>query len=163
MKDYVFLILILVLAVVPPIFSKIIEPLKNRKTSKDGFTNYTLGGASGNYPCAENNVLVQDTYPITGINGVSDESAEKMWKRYPIFEVGSYKQMTNNIRYPNNPDDARCMPANFCYALYKDRDMGSNIVTPLPPVNPNSGTRIGYFATGDNLLPYRTDVPNILY
>lgn len=157
MKDYLFIFLILVLAVVPPIFSKMSESFKNKN---EGFT---LGGASGDYPCAENTVLLQDTYPTTGINGVSDETANKMWWRYPIFEVGSFKQMTNNIRYPNNPDDARCTPADVCYALYKDKNMGSNIVTPLPPVDPNSGTRVGYFATDENLLPFRTDVANILY
>jgi hypothetical protein len=160
MKDYLFLILILVLALAPPIFFKITESLKN---NKDGFANYTLGVATGDYPVSQTNVLVQDTYPITGNKGVSDETAQKMWWRYPIFEVGSYKQMTNNIRYPNNPDDARCTPADVCYALYKDKDLGSNIVTPLPPVDPNSGTRVGYFATDENLMPFRTDVPNILY
>lgn len=159
MKDYLFIFLILVLALVPPIFSKMSESFKN-KNKNEGFT---LGGASGDYPCAENNVLVQDTYPITGINSVSDESGSKMWWRYPIFEVGSFKQMTNNIRYPNNPDDARCTAADFCYALYKDKKIGSNIVTPLPPVDPNSGTRVGYFATDENLLPFRTDAANILY
>jgi hypothetical protein len=157
MKDYLFLFLILVLALVPPIYSKMTESFKNKN---EGFT---LGGASGDYPCAENNVLVQDTYPITGINGVSDETANKMWWRYPIFQVGSFKQMTNNIRYPNNPDDTRCTPADVCYALYKDKKIGSNIVTTLPPVDPNSGTRVGYFATSENLLPFRTNVTNVLY
>jgi hypothetical protein len=158
MKDYLFLILILVLAVVPPIYSKMTESFKIKK---EGFT---LGGASGDYPSAQNDVLLQDTYPITGINSVSDESGSKMWWRYPIFEVGSFKQMTNNIRYPNNPDEARCTAADFCYALYKNKNMGSNIVTPLPPVDPNSGTRVGYFATSDNLtMPFKTEVPNVLY
>ena len=157
MKDSIFLILILVLAVIPPIYSKMTESFKNKK---EGFT---LGGASGDYPSAQNDVLLQDTYPITGINSVSDESGSKMWWRYPIFEVGSFKQMTNNIRYPNNPDEARCTAADFCYALYKNKNMGSNIVTPLPPVDAKSGTRVGYFATDDNLMPFRTDVPNILY
>ncbi len=159
MKDYVFLILILLLAVVPPLFFSLNKFLNG----KEGFNNYTLGSTNGDYPSSENNVLVQDTYPITGINSVSDQSAAKMWWRYPIFQVGSFKQMTNNIRYPNNPDDARCTAANFCYALYKDKKIGSNVVTPLPPVDPNSGTRVGYFATSENLLPFRTDVPNILY
>lgn len=158
MKDYIFLILILVLAVGPPLFSKMTESLKVKR--KDGFT---LGNTNGLYPCSQTDVLVQDTYPITGVNSVSDQSADKMWWKYPIFEVGSFKQMTNNIRYPNNPDDARCTAANFCYALYKDKDMGSNVVTSLPPVDPNSGTRVGYFATSDNLLPFRTNVTNILY
>ena len=150
-----------ILAIGIPLFFKINETLKNKT---EPFSNYTLGGASGDYPCAQNNVLVQDTYPITGINGVSDESGSKMWWRYPIFEVGSFKQMTNNIRYPYNPDDARCTAADFCYALYKNKKIGSNIVTPLPPVDPNSGTRVGYFATSDNLtMPFKTEVPNVLY
>lgn len=157
MKDYLFLILILVLAAGPPIFSKLTESFNNKN---EGFT---LGGASGDYPCAQTNVLLQDTYPITGSNSVSNETASKMWWRYPTFEVGSFKQMTNNMRYPNNPDDARCTPADVCYALYKNKNMGSNIVTPLPPVDTNSGTRIGYFVTNDNLMPFRSDSPNILY
>ena len=157
MKDSIFLILILVLALVPPIYSKMTESFKIKK---EGFT---LGRASGDYPCAQDTVLVQDTYPITGINSVSNESGSKMWRRYPIFEVGSFKQMTNNIRYPNNPDDGRCTAADFCYALYKNKNMGSNIVTPLPPVDAKSGPRVGYFATDENLMPFRTDVPNILY
>ena len=158
MKDYLFLILILLLAVVPPLFTKVNEFIKSNMS--EGFT---LGGTDGLYPCSQTNVLVQDTYPITGNNSVSDESGSKMWWRYPIFEVGSFKQMTNNIRYPNNPDDGRCTAADVCFALYKDKKIGSNVVTQLPPVDPNSGTRVGYFATDENLLPFRTDVPNVLY
>ena len=160
MNENVFLFLILVLAIGLPLFFKINESLN---IIKDGFTNYSLAGATGNFPSAVTDVLVQDTYPITGINGISDESANKMWWRYPTFQVGSFKQMTNNIRYPRNPDDARCTPASMCYALYKDKKLGSNIIEPLPPVNPTCGTRIGYFSTNQNLLPFRTDVPNILY
>lgn len=160
MNQNVFLFLILVLAIGLPLFFKINASLNN---IRDGFTNYTLAGTTGNYPSSQTDVLVQDTYPITGINGISDETANKMWWRYPIFEVGSFKQMTNNIRYPHNPDDARCTPASVCYALYKDKKLGSNIIKPLPPVDPTCGTRIGYFSTNENLLPFRTNVPNILY
>ena len=90
MKDSIFLILILVLALVPPIYSKMTESFKNKKES------FTLGSTDGIYPCSQTNVLVQDTYPITGINSVSNETGAKMWWRYPIFQVGSFKQMTNN-------------------------------------------------------------------
>ena len=37
------------------------------------FTNYSLGTTYGDYPTSEIDVLVQDSYPITGINGVSQE------------------------------------------------------------------------------------------
>jgi hypothetical protein len=156
MNQIVFLFLILVLAIGLPLFFKL-------NNSIEGYSNYSLAGAMGDFPNAQTEVLVQDTYPAIGKNEVSNETAEKMWWRYPVFEVGSYAQITNNIRYPNNPDDARCTPANFCYAVYNDANLGSNYVEPLPPVNPNSGTRIGYFTTDENLLPFRTDTTNILY
>lgn len=156
MNQIIFLVLILVLAIGLPLFLKMSNTI-------EGYSNYSLAGSMGKFPNAQTEVLVQDTYPAIGKNQLSNESAEDMWWRYPVFEVGSYAQITNNIRYPNNPDEATCMPADMCYAVYKDKDLGSNYVEPLPPVDPNSGTRIGYFTTDDNLLPFRTDVPNILY
>ena len=133
------------------------------KFLEEGFSNYYLGSTNGVYPSSETDVLVQNTYPITGINGVSNDGSDKIWWHYPIFEVGSYDQITNNIRYPNNPDTGRCMPANFCGALYKDKKIKSNYVEPLPPVDPNAGTRVGYFTTDVNMLPFRTNMANILY
>jgi len=127
------------------------------------FTNGNLEQMKDPYPDVFDNLLVKDSYPITGEKGVSDETANNMWWRYPIFEVGSYDQKTNNLRYPINPDDARCTPGEFCFALYNNYKRGSNIITPLPPLNPECGTRVGFFNTGINLLPYRSDMQNILY
>jgi hypothetical protein len=149
-----FLIFLIVFAL--PLFYK-------KSFNSEGFSNYYLGSTDGIYPSSQIDVLVQDTYPITGKNGVSNDGSNKIWWHYPIFEVGSYKQITNNIRYPNNPDTGRCMPANFCGTLYKDKKFKSNYIKPLPPVDPTAGTRIGYFTTDINMLPFRTDVPNILY
>ena len=160
MNENVFLFLILVLSIGLPLFFKINESLKNMK---DGFTNYTLDGAMGDFPSAVTDVLVQDTYPITGRNGISNNGASDIWWHYPVFELGSYKQITNNIRYPHNPDEGTCMPASMCGALYRDKKLGSNIVTPLPPVNPMCGTRVGYFSTNKNLLPFKSNFQNILY
>ena len=150
-----FLILLIVVAL--PLF------YKPYFSNSEGFSNYYLGSTDGIYPSSQTDVLVQDTYPITGKNGESNDGANKIWWHYPIFEVGSYKQITNNIRYPNNPDTGRCMPANFCGTLYKDKHLKSNYIEQLPPVDPTAGTRIGYFTTDINMLPFRTDVPNILY
>lgn len=149
-----FLIFLIVVAL--PLFYK-------QNFSKEGFSKYYLGSTDGVYPSSETDVLVQDTYPITGINGVSNDGSNEIWWHYPIFEVGSYDQITNNIRYPNNPDTGKCMPANFCGALYREKQLKSNYISPLPPVDPTVGTRIGYFTTDINMLPFRTDVPNILY
>lgn len=156
MNQIVFLFLILVLAIGLPLFLKL-------NNSIEGYSNYSLAGAMGNFPDAQTKVLVQDTYPPIGKNEISNDTAADIWWHYPTFEVGSYKQITNNIRYPNNPDIGRCTPASMCGALYHEKKIGSNYIEQLPPVNPDSGTRVGYFTTDENLLPFRTDTPNILY
>jgi len=159
MNQIVFLVLILVLSIGLPLFFNIIETFKK----SEGFSNYALDGAMGAFPSAQKDVLVQDFYPRTSINGISNNTSNDIWWHYPIFKLGSYAQITNNIKYPNNPDEGTCMPASMCGALYKERELHSNYVKQLPPVNPTSGTRIGYFTTDENLLPFRTSVPNILY
>ena len=147
------LILILILAVGLPIFFK----------NSEGYSNYTLDGAMGNYPAAQTDILVQDTYPAIGKNELSNNTANDIWREYPIFELGSYKQITNNIRYPDNPDEGTCMPASMCGALYKNKHLKSNYVEQLPQLNPDCGTRVGYFDTDINLMPFRTNMQNILY
>ena len=129
----------------------------------EGFENYTLDDATGYVPAAETNVLVQDTYPITGIGGISNNGSNDIWWWYPTFKLGSYAQITNNIRYPRRPDEGTCMPASMCGALYKKKYMGDNHVYALPPVNQRKGTRIGYFTTPSNnlVLPFKSVVTNL--
>jgi hypothetical protein len=158
MNQIVFLSLILVLALALPMFFKFSESFKKIER----FSNYTLEQASGSYPKAQTEVLV-DTYPAIGKNELSNNDASDIWWHYPIFELGSYKQITNNIRYPKSPDEGTCMPASMCGALYNEKFIKSNYVEPLPPLNPDCGTRVGYFDTDVNLLPYRTNMQNILY
>jgi hypothetical protein len=54
------------------------------------------------------------------------------------------------------------MPASMCGALYRNKNIHTNIVTSLPPVKID-GTRINYYNTDINLLPFRKNVTNILY
>jgi hypothetical protein len=159
MNQILFLFIILVLAVGFPLVFKISETMKN----KEGYVNYTLDGAVGDYPFAQSSVLVQDSYPSIGVNSISNNDAKDIWWHYPVFKVGSYKQITNNLKYPNNPDNGTCTPSSFCGALYHKKQLESNYVNQLPPVDPNCGTRVGYFTTDDTLLPFRTDDPNVLY
>lgn len=166
MNKFLFLIVIIIIAIgLPFIFNNISSPLKmiEKFTNQDISNKFDLGDYEGKYPFSETDVLVEDTYPLTGRKGISNNGANKIWWHYPIFELGSYDQITNNIKYPNNPDEGTCMPASMCGALYKEKFIKSNYVTPLPPINPDCGTRVGYFNTDVNLLPFRTDVPNILY
>jgi len=135
----------------------------NSYNKQEGYDNYHLDNAMGSVPSSEINALVQQTYPITGRNGISNNGAANIWWHYPIFQLGSYAQITNNLRYPNNPDEGTCMPASMCGAMYHEKHIKENYVKPLPPINPDCGTRIGYFTTNENMLPFRTNIPNILY
>ena len=56
---------------------------------------------------------------------MSNLTSADMWWHYPTFKLGSYDQITNNIRYPNNPDVGRCTPASVCGALYHEKKTGS--------------------------------------
>lgn len=159
MNQYLFLFLILVVALGIPIVLNMRNPMQ----LLEGYSNYTLAGANGPYPEAQTSVLVQDTYPAIGKNQLSNDTAADIWREYPVFEVGSYDQITNNIRYPDQPDEGTCMPAGMCNALYYKKKIGNNYVMPLPPVATDCGTRVGYFDTNENLLSYRTDMANILY
>ena len=158
MNQIIFLLMLIILAVGLPLvfnFSPIFE----------GYSNYKTNQAMGSYPNAQTEVLVQDTYPPIGKNQISNNTANDIWREYPIFTLGSYEQITNNIRYPDDPDEGTCMPASMCGALYEKKNLGSNIVNPLPPAS-NSGTRVGYFTTDEQLvdsLPFSSDGPNILY
>jgi hypothetical protein len=152
MNKIVVLCIILLLAIGLPFFINI-------KPFIEGYSNFTLDAAMGDL---QPKLLVQDTYPPIGKNEISNDDANDIWQYYPIFELGSYAQTTNNIRYPDNPDEGTCMPASMCGALYHDKKFN---VEPLPPVNSDCGTRIGYFGTNERLidsLPYKTTINNIL-
>jgi len=159
MNQLIFLVLILIISVGLPLFFKLKETFKR----KDGFSNYNLEGAMGNTPGAETDLLVKDFYPPIGRNQISNKTSAEVWWHYPTFKLGSYDQITNNIKYSNNPDLGSCMPVSMCGALYHENQLKTNYVKPLPPLNPNCGTRVGYFDTNINLLPFRTGMKNILY
>ncbi len=171
MKYNICLIILIIIAVMitlgTPLFYNMFKSIKMIENYQNYDTNnsmkISLGGDEGKYPIPETDLLVEDTYPATGRKGISNNGAANIWWHYPTFQLGSYDQITNNIRYPNNPDEGTCMPASMCQTLYKEKQLKTNYVKPLPLINPNCGTRIGYFDTNINLLPFRTDMQNILY
>ena len=88
-----------------------------------------------------------------------------MWWRYPVFSLGSYEQITNNLKYHYNPDNGTCVRADFCGAVYNDKkNAKSNIITPLPPAEEGPGARVGYFRSEPNELYFSIPTnENILY
>ena len=118
----------------------------------------------GQYPSSEDGGLLSDSFPSTHHKNVSRYQEQMMWWHYPVFKVGSYEQITNNLRYPNNPDVGQCMPADFCGTLYKEFQPKLNEAQVLPSVPLScNGTRVNYYNTAPNMLPYKNDTTNILY
>jgi hypothetical protein len=104
---------------------------------------------------AEDKLLLQDVYPLTNEQAITANSITDVWWQRPIFQVGSYAQITNNLRYRKNPDDGECTTIDFCDSLYKDIKNKNNHVYPLPPVKThltNKEKRINYYNTPYNLF-----------
>ena len=119
----------------------------------------------GNYPGSVTQGGMLTFYPHTDRRlDTSNNGATNIWWHYPVFRVGSYQQITNNIRYPNNPDQGRCTPAEFCGALYKEKQLKKNTVKVLPavPECQDGSVRVGYTRSYPNLL-YFHNLGNILY
>lgn len=108
---------------------------------------------------------ILDSFPLTGSKETSLNNYNQIWWHYPVFSLGSYEQITNNIRHNYNPDEGTCIRADFCGALYKDKHgIKSNVITPLPPAEEGEGARVGYFRTEPNELFYSIPTnENILY
>ena len=101
----------------------------------------------GSFPKSLDQAILND-YPLINKNQTSNNNYNQIWWHYPIFQVGSYKQITNNMKYPNNPDEGTCTTAEFCGALYKENPNNpTNYYHPLPPVMPTSENevRVNYY------------------
>jgi hypothetical protein len=151
---FLFLILVLVLGLFLAPLIKTIE----------GFKTSTFAKTEGEYPNSVDKAILND-YPLIGKNETSNESYNDIWKDYPVFSLGSYKQITNNLRYHKNPDNGKCIRADFCGALYHDnKNTPTNVVKPLPPAEEGNGARVGYFRSEPNQLYFSIPTnQNILY
>ena len=122
---------------------------------KQGFQSISnLGDLNIGAPFSkcQNVALLNKVYPVIHKNKVSNKNYSDIWPEYPIFTEGSYAQITNNIRYPNNPDNGTAVRAEFSNAFYKNKPHKTNYSTPLEPVPLGPGMRIGYYKTTDNLI-----------
>ena len=161
MNNFVFLILILICGLILPAVFYYIRTFFMR----EGFSKYnnSLGSKEGYYPCAVETVLLEGDYPVNFSNKTSTNIESTMWHQKPVYEVGSFAQLTNNQRYYKNPDNGSCTPADICDALYKNKEVHTNIVKPMTPVEPSFNARVNYYNTDDNLFAFRSDTSSILY
>ena len=130
----------------------------------EGFsTNKQDLATPGIYPLSVDKPIL-DSFPLTGSKDVSNMNYRDIWWKYPEFSKSSFEQITNNLRYVNNPDDGTCIRADMCNALYKNRKHKSNKVCPLPPAQQGAGARVGYYRSDPNLLFFSIPTnENILY
>lgn len=151
--SFVFLFLILALGLY-------LAPLIK---TMEGFKTSSFAKTEGIYPVSVDKAILND-YPLIGKNETSNDSYNDIWKDYPVFSLGSYKQITNNLRYHKNPDNGTCIRADFCGALYRNKKTKSNVIKPLPPAEEGEGARVGYFRTDPNELYFSIPTnQNILY
>ena len=104
-KSVIFLSIILTLVVVSSFFVK------------EGYSNNNLELIPGTYPETTVLPLLTDSFPYTGSKTVSNNNVADIWWHYPIFRVGSYTQITNNLKYPNNPDGGQCRGPEFAWVI----------------------------------------------
>jgi len=157
-KSILFLLFIIIAGLYLAPMREMLEGFKGYKRYKSDVLT-----VPGDYPRSVDKPILDD-YPLIGGNQVSTNSASTIWKDYPVFGVGSFEQITNNIRYNRNPDDGTCSRAEVCGALYHDAKHKTNIITPLPPAEEGQGARVGYYRSEPNTLFFSIPTnENILY
>jgi hypothetical protein len=142
-----------------------LAPFKPTFEGFKGYKRYKSDELSvpGDFPRSIDKPILDD-YPLINSKSVSTNNASDIWKDYPVFGVGSFEQLTNNIRFNRNPDDGTCSRAEFCGALYHDIKNTSNIIKPLPPAEEGGGARVGYYRSEPNTLFFSIPTnENILY
>ena len=146
--EYTGLIFLIVIIAIIAFFPKVQDGFKNSVTTD--LANMNMGAA---FPECQNIALLYKEFPVIHTNMVSDKMYSDIWWKYPSFGVSSYKQITNNIRYPNNPDNGTAVRAEFSNAFYKNKKNKSNYSVPLGPVPLSADKlRVGYYNTKDNLI-----------
>lgn len=163
MNNMTYMMYGILVVIVVLITLKYISSLMTTKTIKEGYNGKEIY-KGGEYPKSVDGPIL-DSFRYSGKKNVSNDSASDIWWYYPIFEVGSFEQLTNNLRHRYNPDNGKCSRAEFCGALYKNNhNVPSNITLPLPEAKTGPGARVNYYRTTPNLLSFSIPTnENILY
>ena len=147
------------------IFVLYLAPFKPTFEGFKGYKRYKSDVLTvpGEFPKSVDKPILDD-FPLINSKSVSSNNVSDIWKDYPVLNLASFKQITNNIRFNRNPDDGTCSRAEFCGALYHDVKHPSNVIKPLPPAEEGPGARVGYYRSEPNTLFF--SIPsneNILY
>ena len=153
LKNYYGFIFLTILLLIIMFYPLVMSHLRSRCACNNAKVEpfETLKG--GNYQKSDETSIL-NSYPSTGYKVVDSDNYSSNWRHYPVFSLGSYQQITNNLRYYKNPDNGLCSPAEFCGDFYHDKNIypKSNITLPLPPVSNDSGIRVNYYRTNEDLF-----------
>ena len=135
--------------------------IRTNEVFNEGFSGLL---SPDDFPKSVDQVILDD-FPQIKKNKTSDNNYDEIWWKYPVFSLGSFKQITNNLKHHRNPDQGTCIRADFCGAAYNDnKNAKTNIITPLPEAEEGDGARVGYFRSEPNKLYFSIPTnQNILY
>lgn len=163
MKRYTIIIALLSIMVIVGVSLYKSKKLEAFRMQRHSVQKNLQSSIPGDFPQADD-LPILDQFPYTGNKEASNNSVSDIWWKFPIFQLGSYKQITNNLRHRYNPDDGTCRRADMCGALYKNIKATPNETHPLPPAQEGPGARVGYWRTEPNILYYSIPTnENILY
>ena len=114
------------------------------------------------YPDSHTFPLLKGVYPLTKTTVISNNNADFVGLHNAPTDLSSFAQITNNVRYNNNPDNGTCTPAQFCGSFYKDYQNKVNVAVPLTPVPYGPGARVNYVRSKNNLLQFNFK-ENVMY
>jgi len=98
----------------------------------------------GAYPDTEDGLILDGDYRMKKNAGLSDFTYEEESTLYPVSQVGSYAQVTNNKEFWKIPCNGTAAPADFCGGLYDAKALpGKSVATP-----PNQDClRVNYYCS----------------
>jgi hypothetical protein len=114
------------------------------------------------YPDSQTFPLLKGVYPLRESTVISNNNADFVGLHNAPTDLSSFAQITNNIRYNNNPDNGTCTPAQFCGSLYKSYQNKVNTSVPLNPVPYGPGARVNFVRSKNNLLQFNFK-ENVMY
>jgi hypothetical protein len=145
---FISLVIILIIIILLPLGT--IIP-KRGCCNKEGFKTEQPNNYTNKYFA---NYHLLNSYPNNKTTIIDNDNYSRNWIYYPIFPLGSFEQITNNLKFFKNPDEGTCTPAELCGDFYHNKNIypDTNFSKPLPPVSDESGIRVNYYRTKNNLF-----------
>lgn len=112
MRDLLFLFLILFVALL--VGQLLPDSWAPGRVAREAFVPLLPAG----YPRSLETNQLTPPFPQGDMDPAHWKSASDNWFHEPVYALGSYAQVTNNVRYPSSPDNGSCTPPSFCGSFY---------------------------------------------